>query len=118
MGPNHSRIPFPVAVPGPMVPYLDSEEDIAWQFPNSCPLSSNSPQQALPEPSGEAATEPSPQRNNFPVEAPEATRMDNAGPHSETTNEEWKVLDTHQALARGTLELLTCLQSLHVHRKY
>jgi hypothetical protein len=27
--------------------------------------------------------------------------MDNARPHSETTNEDWKVLDTHQALARG-----------------
>jgi hypothetical protein len=101
MGPNQSRIPFPVAVPGPVVPYLESEEDVTVQVPNSCPISSNSPQQALPEPSGEAATEPNPQRNNFPVEAPEATRRDNAGPHPETTNEDWKVLDTHQALARG-----------------
>jgi hypothetical protein len=101
MGPNQSKIPFLVAVPGPVVPYLESEEDITGQVPNSCPLSSNSPQQALPEPSGEAATEPKPQRNNFPVEAPEATRRDNAGSHPETTNEDWKALDTHQALARG-----------------
>jgi hypothetical protein len=101
MGPNLSRIPFLVAVPGPVIPCLDSEEDVAWQVPNSSPLSSNSPQQALPEPSGEAETEPNPQRNNFPMEAPEATRVDNAGPHPETTYEDWKVLDTHQALARG-----------------
>jgi hypothetical protein len=35
------------------------------------------------------------------VEAPEATSTDNAGPLSEATNEDWKVLEAHRALARG-----------------
>jgi transposase InsO family protein len=100
ISPNHSRTPFPAAVPGQVVPYFDSEEDEAWQVPSSSPPSSNSPQQALPEPSGEAATEPNPQRNDFAVEAPEATSTDNAGPLSEAINEDWKVLEAHRALAR------------------
>jgi hypothetical protein len=101
MSPNLARTPFPAAVPGHVVPYLDSEEDETWQVSSSNPVSSNSPQQALPGPFGEAATEPKPQRNDYPVEAPEATSTDNAGPLSETPKEDWKVLDEHRALARG-----------------
>jgi hypothetical protein len=36
-----------------------------------------------------------------PTTQTEATRRDDAGRHPETTNEDWKFLDTHQALARG-----------------
>jgi hypothetical protein len=58
--PHAVRTPFPLAVPGPNVPYLDCEVSEASNPPNSSPIPSNSPQQAFPGPSEEAARAPEP----------------------------------------------------------
>jgi hypothetical protein len=42
-----------------------------------------------------------PLRSSVPVEAPDATRAANAAPYSPAPAEGWRVLDTHQAMARG-----------------
>jgi hypothetical protein len=99
--PHAVRIPFPQAVPGPDVTYFDSEVPEALNPSVSNPSSSNSPQQAFPGPSEEAAPEPFPQRSSIPVEAPEATRTDNSVPDPPAPAEDWRVLDIHRAMARG-----------------